>query len=707
MAAAFLPLADHLGYEAAELVALYAGLFGAAPGVAAARAAPRGALRRALPFALWSLLIPPAVLLLNGVRRPACDPLAGLWLYLALAVPSALLSAALGVLCGTLAPRRAPWLVALVFAGSLAAALWPVWRGPQVFAFHHLGGMFPGPIYDEAIVATPALWTFRGGTLLYALAACGGALFAAGARARGGALALACGGAALWLSMQAERFHWKASPAQIDRALGGVLQTEHLTLHFPREKKEPERALLALDAEASWRAVRAFAGLGAAGPRVDVYLYRSPEEKRRLIGAADVSFTKPWLRQIHTNDGPAPHPILRHELAHAVLAEVARGPWGVPGVVPQMALIEGIAVAADWPPGELTVHEEARALRELKLLPDLRRLFAPGLFYAESGPRAYTAAGSFVRFVRDTRGAELLREVYAGRAALEVAGLSDEYLRFLDGLPASPRAAALASQRFFAPAIVRKPCAHEVAGLTHEAAAAGQRGDAALAAELWSRCAALEPGDPALLLGLARAQLAAGALADARATQERALHHPKLSQPLRAQVLTEAGDAAWKAGDTAAAAARFDEAAALPQAESQQRALALRRRALSDPASWPALRRLLADGDTGPAAWLALRDLDLARPADGTFAYLLAKQLQNRGDWPECARFITSALSRALPGPLFHDEALRMQGLAAWHQRDAATARAAFTALGAGAPPGRALESARWLEEVGDPADRR
>src|SRR5215470_4427308 len=35
--AAFLPLADHLGYELSELVALCAGLFGAAPGLAAAR----------------------------------------------------------------------------------------------------------------------------------------------------------------------------------------------------------------------------------------------------------------------------------------------------------------------------------------------------------------------------------------------------------------------------------------------------------------------------------------------------------------------------------------------------------------------------------------------------------------------------------------------------------------------------------------------
>ena len=38
LCAAFLPLADHLGYEFAELIALFAGLLGTAPGIAAARA---------------------------------------------------------------------------------------------------------------------------------------------------------------------------------------------------------------------------------------------------------------------------------------------------------------------------------------------------------------------------------------------------------------------------------------------------------------------------------------------------------------------------------------------------------------------------------------------------------------------------------------------------------------------------------------------
>src|SRR2546429_670193 len=209
------------------------------------------------------------------------------------------------------------------------------------------------------------------------------------------------------MAVQGGKLHWKAGVGQLDGELGGRIETEHLVLHFPREKKDEERALMARDAEIDVRAVAAFFGI-TPGPRIDVYLYRSADEKRMLIGAAETSFTKPWLRQIHTNDAPPPHPILRHELVHALGAQIAAGPWRVPGgIVPQMALVEGLAVAADWPAGEFTLHEEARALKDLRRLPDLPRLFRRGLFYAGSRARADTAPGAFFRWVWGTRGPPL------------------------------------------------------------------------------------------------------------------------------------------------------------------------------------------------------------------------------------------------------------------------------------------------------------
>ena len=701
---AFLPLADHLGYELAEIVALCAGAFGAAPGVAAARAeiqrneadAAR-ALGTAVLAGLAALGVPLAPILLNALRRPACDPLAGLVLYLALAVPSGVLAASLGTACGFAAHRLAGWFVAAVFIVTLFAALWPIYLGPQVFAFHHLGGWFPGPIYDEAIRPPRALWIFRAATILYAGACAGAALLAGpGGRRAAGLLALvACGAPALWLSLHRERFHFAASAGGIDAELGGSLRTEHLALHFPREKTEPERLLLARDAEVSWRAVREFAGLPLDAPPVDVFLYRSAEEKRRLVGAAETSFTKPWLRQIHTNDASAPHPILRHELAHAAFAEIVPGPFGVPGgLLPQMALVEGAAVAADWPPGELTVDEEARALHDLKLLPDLRRLFAPARFYGESGPRAYAAAGSAIRFLWQSRGPVAFRAAYA-HGVTDLEALAAAYAAFLASVPPKPRAVALVQQRFAAPGIVHRPCPHEVAELERDAQL---EQDPQAAVRLWSRCAQLEPDDPRLLLQLRRAQLRAGDAADALETERRAMSHPKLSQPLRATLLTESGDQAWRKGDVAAARARYLEARALVQPEPQERALLARLWALSDPERWPALRRLLADGDTGPETLDLLRVLAGREPSEGLPPYLVAKQLQNRGDWPECARSAREALSRKLPGTLFEEEALRMLGIASWHLGDIPSARDAFTRLGASAPPGRSLESSRWLQ---------
>ncbi len=126
----------------------------------------------------------------------------------------------------------------------------------------------------------------------------------------------------------------------------------------------------------------------------------------------------------------------------------------------------------------------------------------------------------------------------------------------------------------------------------------------------------------------------------------------------------------------------------------------MRLKAVRDPESWPALRPLLAESNPAPEILLHLRDLDLSRPRDGLAAYLLAKQMQNRAAWQQCAAFAASALRRELPGPLFLQEALRMRGIAAWHVGDDAAARAAFTALGKNAPPGRAVEVERWLDRL-------
>src|SRR5207237_2458596 len=114
------------------------------------------------------------------------------------------------------------------------------------------------------------------------------------------------------------------------------------------------------------------------------------------------------------------------------------------------------------------------------------RLSRPLLFSSASGARAYAAAGSFLRWIWETRGPAVFFRLYASPESLELPPLVPDYLRFLDGLREPERAVTLATQRYAAPGILRKRCAHEVAALQRQAQAAK---DPQRASELWARCA--------------------------------------------------------------------------------------------------------------------------------------------------------------------------------------------------------------------------
>jgi tetratricopeptide (TPR) repeat protein len=492
--------------------------------------------------------------------------------------------------------------------------------------------------------------------------------------------------------------------------LGATETGPRVRLHLPREKPLADRRRLLADAEASAAEVLEVFGAATSSPAlIDVYLFRSASEKRQLLGASDTSFTKPWLRQIHTNDAPAPHPILRHELVHALAADWSSGPFGVPGrlggLLPDMAFIEGFAVAGDWPAGESTVDEEAAALRRLGRAPDLVALFAPGRFYAEAGPNAYTLAGSFVRFLVARSGGGAVRAAYGSPRGIEALGplpaLAREHAAYLDRLAVPETVRALAALRFSQPALARRTCPHEVAALREEAGRAGARGDRRLAGELWARCVALEPDDPGLLLQERRALLAANDPDGAGRIAARALAHPKLSQPQRAQLLVEEGDAALRRGQLDAAAAHYGEAALLPQAEAATRAVEARRSALAQPGWQMVAVRLFGAGDTGPDTLRLLAELDDAQPGEGFAAYLLAKQAQNRGDWAECLRTVRRARGRKLPGPLFLAEALRVQAACAAGRGDSAAGREALEALAKDPLESHRLEAVRALRRLG------
>src|SRR5262249_56804379 len=98
-------------------------------------------------------------------------------------LPAGFLAAAAGAFCRTAFPSRGRGiaLYVLLVLASVAWTVWPLVLGPQVFAFNFFLGMFPGPLYDEALRVPPSLLWFGLETVLWgvALGTCAAAVFPA------------------------------------------------------------------------------------------------------------------------------------------------------------------------------------------------------------------------------------------------------------------------------------------------------------------------------------------------------------------------------------------------------------------------------------------------------------------------------------------------------------------------------------------------
>src|SRR5262249_41719245 len=155
--------------------------------------------------------------------------------------------------------------------------------------------------------------------------------------------------------------------------LGARIAGERCDVLYSSAVRQEEARLFARDCDGQVRAVERYFEIGTTG-RYTVYLFRDASEKRRLMGAADTLIAKPWRREVYVQVAGFPHPVLGHELAHAIAGTFAVGPLRVAGgrsgyrINP--GLIEGLAVAAS--PGEdedLTPSEWSRAMLDLSLLP--------------------------------------------------------------------------------------------------------------------------------------------------------------------------------------------------------------------------------------------------------------------------------------------------------------------------------------------------
>ena len=760
---AFVPLFWVLGFEFAFAMAIIGSLAGLDLGIHLVRATRRaGASATArslypLPmvFGLWLraaglaalALVPPLILIsANALRIRNCDFGFGMHAYLAVPLVSAVLAAGIGVAAGLVIGRGQRVLASaapyLIVAASALYSIFRFYAAPPVFSYNLFVGYFPGNLYDEAIELGGAFYWARlyqlglvvsmlavGAVLLDTPAA---RLVLRGRRRPDGwrlaplMLAVAALASTAALRQSSGPLGFDIDAADIEIELAGRHETEHFVIYYNGGTQIADYIEL-IGEDHEFRLAQIVRDLEVAPPKkITSFLFADPGQKYRLMGARNIYMAKPWRREIYLNHSSFPHQVLRHEIAHVVAGGFgdpmfgvsASGVFGLP-LRFNVGLIEGLAVAVDWPDHftrELTPHQSVKALTQLGMAPPLSGLLSTG-FLAVSSARSYTVAGSFVRFLWDRYGVEKVKALYRSGGDFprvygkSLGALEAEWREMIDATGLPEGAAEMIRERFRHRSIFQRACPHAVARARQQVDELIARGDLDGAIDKMRDVCDDVPGEPRYLMELG-ALLVRGDRLEHHAEADAiyaalAADVEEVSSSIRVRALLRRAELAMARGQREEALELVAEAAALPVPDDLARLAQLELWAGRSPGpAGPYFRRYFWGDPPGrgndPVAGIGRAAQALAAEPRSAYAhYLVGFNLRHRNAHADSAEALSTALDLGLESPLVRREAARLLAEAAYIAGDYdAVERAAAILAEPDQPAVMRLYGADWIERV-------
>ncbi len=285
-----------------------------------------------------------------------------------------------------------------------------LWIYPQKRITHLLSGFVHGAIYDNWIpLDAGVLWARAAhacfaSTILFSLAVRANVLR--------WSLTLLSFGSFLGFSIKAQTY-----PSQwhgLDRLIQLMPESQegpNFILHYQKPANEAEKKLI----QNTYISTGFHVGhlnkqLMSYQRTIHIFIYPSHESKKLWFGGESTDITDVRTPSIHITAEPWPHSTLRHEIVHALSSGFA---YHGLGFHPNLAFTEGIAVALAPSDEEISLHEGAARILQSDRIPDLDHLFSP-LFWSASGRRAYTVAGSLLKFLIDRYGIPQVKLLYSG-----------------------------------------------------------------------------------------------------------------------------------------------------------------------------------------------------------------------------------------------------------------------------------------------------
>ena len=483
-----IPLFNYLGYEFSALIVLLWSLIAGLLTIslwnkqdAQANQKFSAFAARSLMTVLLPLVIPFAVMLVNAFFVKNCSWPLGIMLFLLVTVLGVVFAHALSLFCAIIFPRWKKTSFVIAWIAVVVQIPYVGLTGPQIFAFNPILGFFPGLTYDETLDVTGRLLMYRAGTLAMSFLLLLVAMSVNRSRNEIGSLSLrstslptrvivaALAVAVVLLFFFSDRIGLSSSEQSVQQSLGGRAETEHFIVFYPDTLFQGPRLEQVVQLHEFYYAQVARALWVRPGKKIQSYIYATPAQKGRLIGAANTDIAKPWLWQLHINAGDI-DVSLRHELVHVMAAD-----FGFPllriGV--NSGLIEGLATAVNRVQYDEPVHRLAAMAFATGAAPDMQSLFSLSGFMKAPAGVSYTLAGSFCRYLIDRYGMRLFKLLYrTGEYSIlyrkPLPMLLQEWRRSLDRFHFSDGDLAKANYLFKRQSIFGKECARVIANMNTE-----------------------------------------------------------------------------------------------------------------------------------------------------------------------------------------------------------------------------------------------
>jgi len=346
-----------------------------------------------------------------------------------------------------------------------------LWFMPQKRLVSMILGFVHGPIYDEWIAVDYGVILARLFHLLFWFALIV-VLMPVQRWYRGIVLVVLAVSSGVVIFASAEWPSVKNGKRHLDMLLPDRMAENDLVLHYKASANAKSTvSMKRLFVEAKFHLSELNEKLGRVSKPVHIYVYPDTDSKKLWFGGGATDVADVVTPSIHITMARFPHPTLRHELVHAVASDFA---FHGLGFHPNMALTEGLAVALEERPRELTLDESVAAMLHTKKLPDIEKLFGP-MFWSQAGNRAYIVAGSFLMFLMTEYGNEAVRKLYSGSSWSSALGVERDvalrkWQKSILKIYDKERFALYADQEFKQESVLEENCPHSKEDLARDRA---------------------------------------------------------------------------------------------------------------------------------------------------------------------------------------------------------------------------------------------